>query len=118
MKNSTKMIDSFSQLTSDLRKRLDEENIPWTDISKIIEYEDGCIFVSELTILGNIHDSIGDVFYGWTKTKEGDVIPNSHGYPEKLEFWNYIKKVQPMSIDEIIELYKELQEGNNDERCL
>lgn len=119
MQYITKPIHSFSQLTSDLRKRLDEENIPWVDLSSIIEGRGGYISVLERTVLGNVSDSDCDAFYGWTNIN-GYKIPYSYGYPEKLEFINRNggKKPQPMSIDEIIELYKEIRERNGNEHFL
>lgn len=43
--------ESFSQPTSDLRKRLDEENIPWVDDSEVIRKRDGYSSVYERTVL-------------------------------------------------------------------
>lgn len=105
------MTDSFSQLTLDLRKRLDEEGIPWADDSEVINPRDGYTSVFERTILIYNKRLKFDAFYGWSENEEtGFVLPYSYGYPNKLEVWDYrpTEDPQPMTIDEIVELYKEL----------
>lgn len=120
MKNSTKMIDSFSQLTSDLRKRLDEEGIPWINDSDIFNPRDGITSVFERTVLMYNGKSKYDAYYGWSENETGLIIPYSYGFPNKLEIWDYESNEdpEPMSIDEIVELYKEIRESDTDEHRL
>lgn len=120
MNNVTKLIDSFSQLTSDLRKRLDEENIPWINDSDIFNPRDGITSVFERTVLMHNGKAKYDAYYGWSKNETGLIIPYSYGFPNKLEIWDYESNEdpEPMSMDEIIELYKELRERNDDEHRL
>lgn len=106
----SKPVESFSQLTIDLRKRLDEEGIPWHDNSEIIGEHYVSIF--ERTRIGDIKDLAHpflSIYYGWNVNENGKVFPNSYGYPDKLECWipnNIGQNPTPMSIDEIIETYK------------
>lgn len=109
----SKPVESFSQLTLDLRKRLDEEGIPWYDDSEIIGEHYVTIF--ERTKLGEKVDPTifkVSIFYGWSQNEQGRIFSNSHGYPDKLECWckDYDPEPQAMSIDEIIELAKSVKE--------
>lgn len=119
MSNVTKLIDSFSQLTSDLRKRLDEENIPWTDNTEVIDRGWNKLIL-ERTWIGE-HVDINKYDLSVVYIYNPDLNTGySYGYPDKLEcdiFYDN-EDPKPMSIDEIIELYKELQERNDDEYCL
>ena len=119
MKNITKNIDSFSQLTLDLRKRLDEENIPWIDKTEVIE-RTWTKLIFERTWIGE-HVEINkyglSVAYVYTPDLD---MGYSYGYPDKLEccaLFDY-ETAQPMSIDEIIKFYKEIRERNDDEYCV
>lgn len=115
----TKPIDSFSQLTSDLRKRLDEENIPWIDNSEVIDRGWNKL-IFERTWIGE-RVKINEYNFGLAYIYNPDLDTGySYGYPDRLECYilhdNQYPK--PMSIDEIIELYKEIRERKDDERCL
>ncbi|MDY4815014.1 MAG: hypothetical protein SO274_05440 [Turicibacter bilis] len=112
MKNVTKNIDSFSQLTLDLRKRLDEENIPWIDKTGVIDREWNKL-IFERTWIGD-RVSVAYIYNPDLDTGY------SYGYPDKLECYNFygIEDPKPMAIDEIIALYKEIRERNDDEYCM
>nr|DAV15013.1 MAG TPA: hypothetical protein [Caudoviricetes sp.] len=119
MSNVTKLIDSFSQLTLDLRKRLDEEGIPWIDNSGVIDRGWNKL-IFERTWIGE-HADINkyDLSVAYIYNPDLDT-GYSYGYPDKLECNNFYddEDPKPMSIDKIIELYKELQERNYDEHRL
>ena len=112
MKNVTEIIDSFSQLTSDLRKRLDEESIPWIDNSEVIDREWNKL-IFERTWIGD-RVSVAYIYNPDLDTGY------SYGYPDKLECCALCGngEPQPMSIDEIIYFYKEIRERNDDEYCM
>lgn len=119
MKNVTKIIDSFSQLTSDLRKRLDEEGIPWTDNTEVIDRTWNKL-IFERTWIGE-HVDINKYDLSVAYIYNTDLNTGySYGYPDKLECNNFYdnEDPKPMSIDEIIELYKEIRERNDDEHRL
>lgn len=110
---------NVTRITSDLRKRLDEENIPWTDNTEVIDRGWNKLII-ERTWIGK-HVDINKYDLSVVYIYNPDLGTGySYGYPYKLECNNFYddEDPKPMSIDEIIELYKELQERNNDERCL
>lgn len=119
MKNVTEIIDSFSQLTSDLRKRLDEENIPWVDNTEVIDRGWNKLIFERTWIGERVKINEYDLSVAYIYNPDLNT-GYSYGYPDKLECNNFYdnEDPQPMSIDEIIELYKEIRERNDDERCL
>lgn len=119
MKNVTEIIDSFSRLTSDLRKRLDEENIPWIDNSGVIDRGWNKLIFERTWIGERVKINEYDLSVAYIYNPDLDT-GYSYGYPDKLECDNFYdnEDPKPMSIDEIIELYKELQERNDDEHRL
>lgn len=119
MKNVTKNIDSFSQLTLNLRKRLDEENIPWIDNSGVIDREWNKLIL-ERTWIGE-HVEINEYGLSAAYVYNPDLdMGYSYGYPDKLECCTLFdcETALPMSIDEIIDFYKEIRERNDDEHCM
>lgn len=119
MKNVTEIIDSFSQLTLELRKRLDEEHIPWTDNTEVIDRGWNKLILERTWIreYSDINKYDLSVVYIYNPDLNTGY---SYGYPDKLECDNFYdnENPKPMSIDEIIKLYKEIRERNVDERCL
>ena len=117
--SKVKIMKNVTRITSDLRKRLDEENIPWTDNTEVIDRGWNKLII-ERTWIGK-HVDINKYDLSVVYIYNPDLGTGySYGYPYKLECNNFYddEDPKPMSIDEIIELYKELQERNNDERCL
>lgn len=117
--SKVKIMKNVTRITSDLRKRLDEENIPWTDNTEVIDRGWNKLIIERTWIGKHVDINKYDLSVAYIYNPDLDT-GYSYGYPYKLECNNFYddEDPKPMSIDEIIELYKELQEGNNDERCL
>lgn len=119
MKNVTEIIDSFSQLTSDLRKRLDEENIPWVDNTEVIDRGWNKLIFERTWIGERVKINEYDLSVAYIYNPDLNT-GYSYGYPDKLECNNFYdnEDPKPMTIDEIVEQYKGLRERNDDEHRL